>query len=63
MITFYLFSVLFTLIMIQCALYISTSEGMKFTVAQVATAVIVAFLPILNLVIIFKSFTMKEPPK
>ena len=63
MLTFYLISVLISLLLVQASVYVTTQAGVKFTAAHVIVAVIMAFLPVLNLVIIFKAFTTKEELK
>ena len=63
MLTFYLVSVLISLLLVQASVYVNTQAGVKFTAANIIVAVIMAFLPVLNLVIIFKAFTTKEELK
>ena len=60
MFTAYLISVFITLLLVQAALYVATTDGQKFTTAQVVASLIIAFLPVINLVIIFKAFTTKK---
>jgi hypothetical protein len=62
-VTLYLVSVLITLLSLQASLHILTKEGMKFPFYQIVTGIVIAFIPVINLMIILGAFSKKDETK